>query len=158
MEAIREAKAIWEPRQYNPWSVKPSQGQVEVLKCLWRGTRRSNQKKYKGGPITRADICSKCLVRSRKMIKWSTPTTRRDTVQVHNKMTWSGEGLWLDHFPGLPNFDFAQIYAIKKLARILGPNLCHHPADSIIPVSYTLNQNYILTTLKSFHNKKYSLF
>ena len=27
---------------------------------------------------------------------------------------------------------------------------CHHPANSIIPVSHTQNLNYIITTLKSF--------
>ena len=37
-------------------------------------------------------------------------------------------------------------------------HLCHHPANSIVPVSFTQNLNYIITTLKSFNIKKYSLF
>ena len=71
MEAIREAKAIgsqgnlgakaiWEPRQYNPWPVKPSQGQVEVLKCHGeeqeRVTRRNIKEDQERGLISAASV------------------------------------------------------------------------------------------------------
>ena len=42
-----------------------------------------------------------------------------------------------------------------KAFRIPYTHVCHHPANSIIPVSYTLNLHYIITMLKSFNIKKY---
>ena len=62
--------------------VKPSHGQVKVstVAGLWCVKQEQPEEKS-GGPRTRAGYQQQELVRSRKAIKWSTPTTRMDTVQ-----------------------------------------------------------------------------
>ena len=63
--------------------VKPSQGQVKVwnvagLRCV----KKEQPEEKSEGPRTRAGYLQQELVRSRKVIKWSTPTTRKDTVKT----------------------------------------------------------------------------
>ena len=59
-----------------------SQGQVKVWNVAGLCVKKEQPGEKSGGPRTRAGYLQQELVHSRKVIKWSTPTTRMDTVQT----------------------------------------------------------------------------